>query len=65
MTDAATDWQRFKQALAPEGLPAAFLDLDAFEHNFELLTQAMGDTRLGLRVASKSVRVPWVLASWE
>lgn len=42
-------------------LPAAVLDLDAVDRNAKTLVDAMGSSTKTLRVASKSVRVPWVL----
>ncbi len=50
----------FLPALAAEALPAAIVDLDAVDHNLAILREAMGD-RVWMRVASKSVRVPWLL----
>jgi len=56
-----SEWSRFKQALADEPLPCALLDLDALEHNADLLMAAMADSPVRLRVATKSLRVPWVM----
>ena len=47
--------------LAEETLPAALVDLDALDENLGLLVDALGDRPVTLRVASKSLRVPWLL----
>jgi len=47
--------------LAGEPLPAALVDLDAFDHNLALLTELACATGRTVRVASKSVRVPALL----
>jgi D-serine deaminase-like pyridoxal phosphate-dependent protein len=52
------DWKRL---LAGEPLPAAVVDLDALDRNIALLAQSLGDRDITLRVASKSVRHPWLL----
>lgn len=57
----------WKELLAGERLPAAVIDLDAVEHNARHLLDALGDARtvageaVTLRIASKSVRHPWLL----
>ncbi len=51
-------WERYRHALAGVPLPAALVDLDAFEAN---AAQLLGVARAGgkvLRLATKSVRVP-------
>lgn len=47
--------------VASERLPAAVVDLDAVDHNLAALRNAMGGAPVTLRVASKSLRVPWLL----
>ena len=54
------DYDRWRRALAGEALPAAVVDLDALEHNQDVLLARLG-AGLTLRVASKSVRVPGVM----
>jgi D-serine deaminase-like pyridoxal phosphate-dependent protein len=48
-------WEDVRRALAGRRLPAAFVDLDAFDRNLRVVLEAMPG--LPLRVASKSVRV--------
>lgn len=50
----------WRQLLGDEVLPAAVLDLDALDHNQDVLLGALG-AGLTLRIASKSIRVPAVL----
>jgi D-serine deaminase-like pyridoxal phosphate-dependent protein len=52
------DW---KALLADERLPAAIVDLDALDRNVGRLLAAIGTADVTLRIASKSVRVPWLL----
>jgi D-serine deaminase-like pyridoxal phosphate-dependent protein len=55
------DYERFRRILAEESLPAALVDLDAVDRNCDVIRDAVGHRRLTLRIASKSVRVPWLL----
>ncbi len=57
---AAADWDRWRRRLRGHRLPAAVLDLEAVDHNLAtLLAQlAPGPT---LRLASKSLRLPWLM----
>src|SRR5262249_55544087 len=50
---------RLRALLSKERLPAAIVDLDAFDRNFDRILRACGD--LAPRIASKSVRVPVLL----
>lgn len=50
-------WDAWKRLLEGRPLPAAVVDLDAFEHNARVLLDALGPG-LTLRLASKSIRVP-------
>jgi D-serine deaminase-like pyridoxal phosphate-dependent protein len=50
----ALDWDRIRGALAGRSLPAAFVDLDAMDHNLGVVLDATG---LPVRIASKSIRV--------
>lgn len=61
MESAADAWRRYRDVLVEEQLPAALVDLDAFDRNTDALVgicRAAGKT---LRIASKSVRVPDLL----
>lgn len=49
------------EAIGDLPLPAAVIDLDAVDRNAKTLLAAMGTSEKSLRLASKSVRVPWVL----
>ena len=55
-------WERFRDLLADEPLPAALVDLDALDHNRDVLLGKLGGARgvdgkpVSLRIASKSVR---------
>jgi D-serine deaminase-like pyridoxal phosphate-dependent protein len=51
-------WARYKQALGDTPLPAALVDLDAFEANAERLFSTARKAGKKLRIASKSIRVP-------
>lgn len=53
-------WERYRELLRDEPLPAALVDLDALEHNLDLLLARLGD-RVTLRLATKSVRCVSVL----
>lgn len=50
------DHQRYTRALAGHRLPAAFVDLDAFDANVDHARAALGARPLRLRVGSKSLR---------
>jgi len=50
-----------KKALAGRRLPAAFVDLDAFERNADRVRRQIDGRGTPLRIASKSVRVPDLL----
>jgi D-serine deaminase-like pyridoxal phosphate-dependent protein len=51
-------WARFRQALAGEPLPAAMVDLDAFDANLDRLLAPVRAARKRLRIATKSLRCP-------
>lgn len=51
-----TRWERFRHALVDEPLPAALVDLDAFDANRARLHAAAG--KKPVRVATKSIRCP-------
>ncbi len=50
-------WEQARTALTSEALPAALVDLDAFDANLRTLLDRT-DPRVTLRVATKSIRVP-------
>jgi D-serine deaminase-like pyridoxal phosphate-dependent protein len=51
-------WDRFRRALAGEALPAAIVDLDAFEANVDRVADLVRARGRKLRVATKSIRSP-------
>jgi D-serine deaminase-like pyridoxal phosphate-dependent protein len=51
-------WRRYRDAVSAEPLPAALVDLDAFEANVRTLLQAMANSGKTLRIATKSLRCP-------
>jgi len=55
-------WARYKRALADEPLPAAFVDLDSLDRNIERLFAPIRANHKRVRLASKSVRCPALLA---
>ena len=55
-------WDRYTRALAGEPLPAALVDLDALEANAERLFAPIRAAGKRVRIATKSVRCPAVLA---
>lgn len=57
----ALDYERLCAALARERLPAAFVDLGAFDRNLERQASLVAGHGLPLRLATKSVRVPELL----
>lgn len=57
---APRSWQDWRRLLAGERLPAALVDLDAVEANADAMLAA-ADPRVSLRLASKSLRVPWLV----
>lgn len=54
----ADEVERWRALLAGEPLPVAIVDLDAVDHNVDLLSDAMGTSEASVRVASKSLRCP-------
>jgi D-serine deaminase-like pyridoxal phosphate-dependent protein len=55
-------WTRYRQALDGERLPAAIVDLDAFDRNVDQFAQVARAAGKRLRVASKSLRCPALIA---
>jgi D-serine deaminase-like pyridoxal phosphate-dependent protein len=60
VTDDA--WQRYRRALADRRLPAALVDLDALERNTERLLAPVRASGKRVRIATKSLRCPAVIA---
>ncbi|MGZ3428320.1 MAG: amino acid deaminase/aldolase, partial [Polyangia bacterium] len=58
MAVAAEAWARYRRALSGETLPAAFVDLDAFDANVDRLLAPARAAQKRVRVASKSLRCP-------
>jgi D-serine deaminase-like pyridoxal phosphate-dependent protein len=55
-------WTRYRHALDGERLPAAIVDLDAFDRNVDRFAQVARTAGKRLRVASKSLRCPALIA---
>ncbi|HEX9102073.1 MAG TPA: hypothetical protein VF997_07715, partial [Polyangia bacterium] len=53
---------RYRRALAGEPLPAAIVDLDAFDANVERLLAPARAAHKRLRIATKSLRCPALVA---
>jgi D-serine deaminase-like pyridoxal phosphate-dependent protein len=60
-TTAFSRYEHWRQLLRDEPLPAAIVDLDAVDANVDTLLSALGDSRVTIRLASKSVRHPWLM----
>lgn len=52
------DWDAWREVLAQERLPAAVVDLDAFDRNAAALEAMVAPSGRPIRLATKSVRVP-------
>jgi len=52
------DWARYRRVLEKEPLPAALVDLDAFDANLERLLAPVRAAKKTARIASKSIRCP-------
>jgi D-serine deaminase-like pyridoxal phosphate-dependent protein len=55
-------WRRYRAALRGEPLPCALIDLDALERNVRTLTAPLAGTGKTLRLATKSLRCPELVA---
>ncbi len=53
----ALAYPQIREALADRRLPAAFVDLDALEHNLRVVQDTVAPLAVPVRVASKSLRV--------
>ena len=60
--DALDQWQRYRACLAAEPLPCALIDLDALEANAHAVVAPLHGTGKTLRLATKSLRCPDVVA---
>ncbi|MCA9564087.1 MAG: hypothetical protein KC561_11395, partial [Myxococcales bacterium] len=49
-------YERWKKVLSGRALPAAVVDLDALDHNIEVVKKAVTATEVTVRVATKSIR---------
>ena len=58
---ATMTWEEYRGALAGKRLPAALVNLDAFEENLARIAGAVRRAGKTLRVASKSIRCPALL----
>ena len=56
--DSEQLYQRYRRALNGESLPAAFIDLDAVDENFEQLVAPVRAVGKTVRIATKSLRCP-------
>jgi D-serine deaminase-like pyridoxal phosphate-dependent protein len=61
-TRGRAEWERLRRAVRDEPLPLALVDLDAFDANVARLVGSARAAKKRLRVASKSVRCPSLLA---
>jgi D-serine deaminase-like pyridoxal phosphate-dependent protein len=61
MEPSAERYRRLQRAIEGEPLPCALVDLDAFDRNARALNAIAGSAKKTLRLASKSVRCPWLL----
>ena len=55
---ADQQWQRYRRVLAAERLPAAVVDVDAFERNIDRMIEPLRAAGKRLRIATKSLRCP-------
>ncbi|MBZ0270479.1 alanine racemase [bacterium] len=62
MTRTNADYERIRRLLAGRRLPCAFVDLDAFDHNVGTAAAMVRGSGKTLRVATKSLRVPTLIA---
>jgi D-serine deaminase-like pyridoxal phosphate-dependent protein len=56
--DARNLWRRYREAVSAEALPAALVDVDAFDANVRTLLEPLAGTGKTLRIATKSLRCP-------
>ncbi len=54
-------YERYRRLIQNERLPLALVDLDAVDHNIEVLLADVRRHGKTLRLASKSIRCPWLL----
>lgn len=58
LTVAGMDYSAWKKALKDRRLPAAFVDMDAFDRNIEKLADLAKKNNKKVRIATKSIRIP-------
>lgn len=61
MNKLELSYQEFRQILKNERLPAALVNLDALDENSTRMLSFVRGTGKTVRVASKSIRCPWIL----
>ncbi len=54
-------YEEFRDALEGERLPAAIVNLDALDHNTEVMLDPVRPSGKTVRIATKSVRCPWIV----
>lgn len=57
----SSEYSIWKTRLRDQALPAAVVDLDAVDTNLSLFRDAVAGRSITIRVASKSIRHPWLL----
>jgi D-serine deaminase-like pyridoxal phosphate-dependent protein len=55
------NYEHWCELLRGRRLPAVVIDLDALEYNEGVLLSQIGTAPLTLRIATKSIRIPWIL----
>lgn len=58
ITDKSINYPAWQRILKDEKLPAAIVDLDAFDHNMDKLAELVKKSGKTVRIATKSIRVP-------
>ena len=56
--DPETQFSAWTKALQEKRLPAAIVDLNAFDHNIKKIADSVAETTKTIRIATKSIRVP-------
>lgn len=58
ITDKSINYPAWQRILKDKKLPAAIVNLDAFDHNADKLAELVGKSGKTMRIATKSIRVP-------
>ncbi len=58
ITDQSINYPAWQRILKDKKLPAAIVNLDAFDHNVDKLAELVGKSGKTMRIATKSIRVP-------